>query len=164
MTEGRRSRGRLLVVLTVVVLAIGGAYAAASSGRLPFLRRTWGTVASAVSSAVASAAAPLASAVADSPAVADAGSDAATMPHRQTAPLSSAQLGAPLRHGTFVTECGAPDTMKVVVKADVRLGRAVNVSVKTEPPSLNVASCIEQRARDLQWDVSPKMGHVTVRY
>jgi hypothetical protein len=154
----------LLVVSAVVVLAVAGAYAAASSGRLPFLRRTLGTVASAVSSAVASAAAPLASAVADAPSVADAGPEAAALPHRQTAPLSSAQLGAPLVHGKFVTECGAPEAMKIVLKADVRLGRAVNVSVKTEPPNLNVASCIEQRARDLQWDVSPKMGHVTVRY
>jgi hypothetical protein len=154
----------LLVVGAVVVLAGAGVYAAASTGRLPVLQRTLGTVASAVSSAVASAAAPLASAVADAPAVVDAGSEAAAMPHRQTAPLSSAQLGAPLVHGTFVTECGAPDTMKIVLKADVRLGRAVNVSVKTQPPNLNVASCIEQRARDMQWDVSPKMGHVTVRY
>jgi hypothetical protein len=164
MTQRRRSKGRWLAVSGVVLLAAAGAYAAASSGRLPFLNRTLGTVASAVSSAVASAAAPLASAVADAPSVADAGSEAAATPHRQAAPLSSAQLGAPLVHGTFVTECGAPDTMKVVLKADVRWGRAVAVRVKTEPPSLNVASCIEQRARDLQWDVSPKIGHVTVRY
>jgi hypothetical protein len=86
------------------------------------------------------------------------------MPHRQTAPLSSAQLGAPLVHGSFVTECGAPDNMKVIVKADVRLGRAVNVTVKTDPPNLAISSCIERAARDLQWDVSPKTGHVTVRY
>jgi len=86
------------------------------------------------------------------------------MPRRQTAPLSSAQLGAPLVHGAFVTACGAPDDMKVVIKADVRYGRALNVTVTTTPTNLMVSSCIERATRDLQWDVSPKTGHVTVRY
>jgi hypothetical protein len=124
------------------------------------LNRTWGTVASAVGSAVV---APSSSAPQTDDA-ADAAAEAEAMPHRQTAPLSSAQLGAPLVHGAFVTSCGAPDNMKVVVKADVRLGRAVNVTVKTDPPSLAISSCIERATRDLQWDVSPKTGHVTVRY
>lgn len=152
-----------MLVLGFLVLAGGAAIAAAATGRLPVLRKTWGTVASAVNSAVGSAVAPLSSAAAaDSPA--DAGAEASAMPHRQTAPLSSAQLGAPLVHGGFVSACGAPDNMKVVIKADVRLGRAVTVNVKTNPPNLAVSSCIEQSTRDLQWDVSPKTGHVTVRY
>jgi hypothetical protein len=162
MTRGRRPRGGTILVLAIVVLG-GAAVGAAATGRFPLLQRTWGTVASVVSSAVAAPSSSSSSApLADD--AADAGTEASAMPHRQTAPLSSAQLGAPLVHGTFVTECGAPENMKVVVKADVRLGRALNVTVKTDPPNLAVSSCIERATRDLQWDVSPKTGHVTVRY
>jgi hypothetical protein len=84
--------------------------------------------------------------------------------HRQTAPLSTAQLSAPLVHGKFVVDCGAPDSMKVVMKLDVRMGRALSVSVKTQPPDRAIASCIERKARELRWDSSPKTGHVTVTY
>jgi hypothetical protein len=91
--------------------------------------------------------------------------DASTPPVKhQTGPLSSAQLSAPLVNGAWVTACGAADTMKVVVKLDVKGGRAVKVDVKTEPPDAAVAACIERAARDLRWDVSPKTDHVTVRY
>jgi hypothetical protein len=83
---------------------------------------------------------------------------------RQPGPLSSAQLGAPLVNGGWVTACGAPDTMKVVVKLDVRQGRAVKIDVKTDPTDPVVIGCVERAASDLRWDVSPKTDHVTVRY
>jgi hypothetical protein len=92
------------------------------------------------------------------------GDGSAATPHRQTGPLSSAQLGAPLVRGGWVSACGAPDTMKVVVKLDVRMGRAVKVDVKTDPTDPTVAACIDRAARDLRWDVSPKTDHVTVSY
>ena len=95
---------------------------------------------------------------------APAGDAAAASVHRQTAPLSSAQLGAPLVNGRWVTECGASETMKVVVKLDVKMGHAVKVDVKTDPPDSIVAACVDHAARDLRWDVSPKTDHVTVRY
>jgi hypothetical protein len=158
----RRRTGRIVVVV-ILLLAGAAAAGAAATGRLPVLKRTWSTVASAVGSVVL---APSSSAAPAAPAD-DAGGgtpEAGGLPKRQTAPLSSAQLGAPLVHGSFVTACGAPDDMKVVIKADVRLGRATHVTVKTDPPNLMVSSCIERATQDLQWDVSPKVGHVTVRY
>ena len=82
----------------------------------------------------------------------------------QAGPLSSAQLGAPLVHGAWITSCGAPDTMKVAVKLDVRQGRAVKVDVTTDPPDPVVTGCVERAANDLRWDISPKTDHVTVRY
>jgi hypothetical protein len=94
----------------------------------------------------------------------DAGPDAAFVPHKQAAPLSSAQLGAPLVNGHYVTACGAPDTMKVTVKADVKQGRATTVDVKTDPPDPSVAACVEKFVRDQRWDISPKVGHMTVHY
>jgi hypothetical protein len=90
--------------------------------------------------------------------------DAGPTIRHQAAPLSSAQLGAPLIHGPFVSECGAPETMKVVVKATVKMGRASDVDVKTVPASAPVASCVERAIRELKWDVSPKAEHVTVTY
>lgn len=83
---------------------------------------------------------------------------------RQATPLSNAQLGGPLVHGKFVSACGAPDDMKVVVHLDVKKGHATKVTVKTQPPNPTVASCIERAVRDLQWDISPQVGHVTVTY
>jgi hypothetical protein len=54
--------------------------------------------------------------------------------------------------------------MKVVVKLDVKLGHAVKIDVKTDPPDPGVSACVERAAHDLRWDVSPKTDHVTVRY
>jgi hypothetical protein len=132
----------------------------ASEGKLPVFRRTVATIASSVASSVAEITSPTDSTPAPDRATADSG----VTIHRQTGPLSSAQLGAPLVHGSFVVACGAPDDMKVVVKAAVRMGHAVHVSVKTAPPNPTVASCIERATRDLQWDVSPRTDHVTVKY
>jgi hypothetical protein len=93
-----------------------------------------------------------------------AGDSSAASVHHQAGPLSSAQLGVPLVRGAWVTACGAPDTMKVVVKLDVKMGRAVKVDVRTDPPDPTVSACIDHAARDLRWDVSPKTDHVTVTY
>jgi hypothetical protein len=90
--------------------------------------------------------------------------DAGPRPRRQTAPLSSAQLGAPLVDGAFVSACGAPDNMKVVANVTVKMGRATAVSVTTQPPDPAVRSCIERSMRDMRWDISPEMGRLTVRY
>ena len=154
----KRRSGRLLlaaVFVTASVVLLGSA-----TGRLPFVTRAWGPLTSSVADWASSALAPA------PPADASAGSstDASAAPRRQASPLSSAQLGAPLVHGTFVAACGAPDDMKVTVNATVKMGRAASVGVTTQPPNPVVASCIERAIRDLQWDISPKSDHVTVTY
>jgi hypothetical protein len=155
MQQERRT-GRTIVVLAVFVVVT---VALAATGRLPALAQAWEEVASSVaasrwfpgsSSATGDAGAP--------------GGDAGAKMHRQAAPLSSAQLGAPLVHGAFVSACGAPDDMKIMVTMAVKMGRAVDVTVSTTPPDPTVASCIERATRDLQWDVSPHVGHVSVKY
>src|SRR5579863_6340145 len=150
------------VVLAVFVLSVLGFSALAileQRGKLPPpLAHAYGTVVSLASSASeAFSASPDDSGSAAAPTI-DA-SDAAPLNVRRTtqaAPLSSAQLGAPLVHGKFVTECGAPDDMKVVVKVTVKGGRAIAVDVTTDPPSAAVASCVEKATRSKEWDVSPK--------
>jgi hypothetical protein len=140
----------------VVVVAVAGAGVALwLTGRLPFWKPPGALLADA-GDVIAD----------DAPGVDAAPSaDASARPvRRQPGPLSSAQLGAPLLSGHWFSECGAPDTMKLVVKMDVRQGRAVKIDVKTDPTDPVVIGCIERAASDLRWDISPRTGHVTVRY
>jgi hypothetical protein len=156
-------------VLGLLVLSVGAGAAFAYLGwrrRLPpALADAYGNVAT-LASAAASLAAPVVGAAPDSSATPDAGDAGAVVfrPTTQTAPLSSAQLGAPLVHGKFVSECGAPDDMKVVVKVTVKKGHAVAVTVTTEPANAAIASCVRKATRAKLWDVSPATQHATVTY
>ncbi len=78
--------------------------------------------------------------------------------------LTQAELAAPLSQAPFLTHCGASDQMTVVVRAAVRSGRPVGVTVTTDPPSANVASCIDRAVRGLRWAASPKTDFVTTSY
>jgi hypothetical protein len=142
----RHGRILLLVVAVPAVLLIG----LAATGRFSLLTHAWEGLASTDTSASASSSV--------------ASGDAGLAGRPRVAALSSAQLGAPLVHGTFVTACGAPTDMKVVVKVSVKMGRAVDVKVTTDPPDPVIAACIDKAARDLQWEVSRKTDHVTVTY
>jgi hypothetical protein len=50
------------------------------------------------------------------------------------------------------------------VKVTVKMGRPVDVTVKTDPANGAVASCVQKATREMQWDVSPKTQHATVTY
>jgi hypothetical protein len=92
-------------------------------------------------------------------------SETITMGQSQDQPdLTNAQLSAPLRHASFITGCGAPDDMKVTVRVAVKMGRAVGVTVSTNPPSSGVAACVDRSVRGLQWPVSAKTDFVTTSY
>jgi hypothetical protein len=159
----RRRTGPIVITAVVVLVAVVGS---AATGRLSLLARAWEPVASSVPISAWFTLAPTPE-TSSAPGDADAGApgaDAAAIARRQTAPLSSAQLGAPLVHGTFVSACGAPDDMKVVVNVTVKMGHAVQVTATTQPSNPAVASCIERRTRELSWDISPKTDHVTVTY
>lgn len=80
------------------------------------------------------------------------------------ADLTNAQLSAPLRHASFISGCGAPDDMKVTVRVAVKMGRAIGVTVSTNPPSAGVAACIDRSVRGLQWPQSAKTDFVTTSY
>ena len=149
------------IALALVVIVAAGGYALLRSGRTPApIAKTLHEVASSVASsaaAVASAYEPT-----DAP---DASADASEVWVRQNGPpfehAARGPAGAP---GTFVTECGAPDTMHVTIKVNVKFGRATSVDVKTTPPDKTIAACIDRAIRDKHWDVSPRPGHVSVTY
>jgi hypothetical protein len=157
-----QTRHAILTLFALAVVGIGSLAFLGSKKKLPpQLEDAYGTVAALASSA--SEALATSHTAADGPDAGDAG-PAIVRRTTQTAPLSSAQLAEPLVHGRFVSECGAPDTMKVAVKVSIKKGRAVAVAVTTTPANAAVASCVEKATRDKEWDVSPKTQHVTVTY
>jgi hypothetical protein len=91
--------------------------------------------------------------------------DTITMGQGQDMPdLTNAQLSAPLRHASFIGSCGAPDDMHVSVRVAVKMGRAIGVTVTTNPTSPGVAGCIDSSVRRLVWPQSPKADFVTTNY
>jgi len=157
-----QTRNAILTLVAVSAVGLAALALLGSQGTLPpALAGAYETVASLASSA--SDAFSASRGAYDGPDAGDAGT-ARAQRTTQATPLSSAQLGAPLVHGRFVTECGAPDDMKVVVKVTVKSGRAVAVDVTTDPANAAVASCVEKATREKQWDVSPKTQHATVTY
>ena len=78
--------------------------------------------------------------------------------------LPDAQLSAPMKNAAFISACGAPDSMKVTVKVAIKMGRAVGVSVYTNPPNAGVASCIDGAVRRLGWPANPKMDSFVTSY
>lgn len=140
--------GRIVFALIAggVVVLVG----LSLTGKLPSAARDWSTLASAWTAPSGDAG------------TVDGGADAAVK--AQAAGLSSAQLGAPLYHVGFIASCGAPPDMRVVIKASVKMGRAVDVQASTNPPDPTIEACIELAIRDLRWDASRKTDHLTVRY
>jgi hypothetical protein len=78
--------------------------------------------------------------------------------------LTQAELAAPLAQAPFMSRCGASDDTKVTVRVAVRAGRAIGVTVTTEPKSRALASCIDHAVRGLRWTPNPKTDFVTTSY
>jgi hypothetical protein len=78
--------------------------------------------------------------------------------------LNDGQLGAPMRNASFISGCGAPESMKVTVRVAVQNGRAVGVSVYPNPPNPAVASCVDRHVRALGWPSNAKMDFFTTTY
>ncbi len=78
--------------------------------------------------------------------------------------LTDGQLGAPMRNASFISGCGAPESMKVTVRVAVQNGRAVGVSVYPNPPNPAVAQCVDRHVRALGWPANAKMDFFTTTY
>jgi eukaryotic-like serine/threonine-protein kinase len=78
--------------------------------------------------------------------------------------LTNQQLSGPMQNATFLSACGAPESMKVTVKVAIKMGRAIGVSVYTNPPSGGVAGCVDRAVRNLAWPVNPKMDSFVTTY
>jgi len=71
--------------------------------------------------------------------------------------LTSGQLGASLNNGGYVVGCGAPFSMTVNICAAIQNGRAVGVTVVTDPSNPGVASCISSRIRGMSFPSHPSL-------
>lgn len=78
--------------------------------------------------------------------------------------LTDQQLSGPMHNATFLSACGAPDSMKVTVRVAIKMGRAIGVSVYTIPPNGQVASCVDHAVRGLTWPANSKMDSFSTTY
>jgi hypothetical protein len=75
--------------------------------------------------------------------------------------LSANAYGAVLNNGRYLTGCGVPASMKVTICAAVQNGRAVGVTVRTDPDNKGIASCISGAVRGLSFPSHPRLDVTT---
>lgn len=71
--------------------------------------------------------------------------------------LSVGQLGAVLNNSGYFGHCGVPASMAVNICAAVQNGRAVGVTVSTDPKNPGISSCIASAVRGLSFPSNPKL-------
>jgi hypothetical protein len=71
--------------------------------------------------------------------------------------LTAGAYGAVLNKGTYLNACGVPSNMAVNVCAAVQNGRAVGVTVTTNPPNGGISSCIAGAIRGLPFPSHPRL-------
>ncbi len=80
------------------------------------------------------------------------------------ADLTANQFGSVLNNGGYVVGCGAPQSMHVNVCAAVQNGRAVGVTISTEPPNGGIAGCVANAVRRMSFPSNPKLDIATTRF
>ena len=73
------------------------------------------------------------------------------------ADLTAGAYGAVLNRGGYLNACGVPSNMSVNICAAVQNGRAVGVSVSTDPPNQGIASCVSGAVRSLPFPSHPRL-------
>jgi hypothetical protein len=80
------------------------------------------------------------------------------------ADLTAGQFASVLNNGSYIVGCGTPASMHVSVCAAVQNGRAVGVTVTTEPPNGGISSCIAGAVRRMSFPSNPKLDVATTRF
>ena len=83
---------------------------------------------------------------------------------QKQADLTANQLGQVLNNGSYIVACGTPASMHVNVCAAIQNGRAVGVTVTTDPPSGGIAGCIASKVRGMSFPSNPKLDITTTRF
>jgi len=73
------------------------------------------------------------------------------------ADITAGQYGRVLNSGSYFSHCGVPLSMNVNICAAVQNGRAVGVTVSTQPNDSKKASCIASAVRGLSFPSHPKL-------
>ena len=71
--------------------------------------------------------------------------------------LTAGAYGAVLNKGSYLNSCGVPPSMAVNICAAVQNGRAVGVTVTTDPPSPGIASCVAGQVRSMGFPAHPRL-------
>lgn len=71
--------------------------------------------------------------------------------------MTAGAYGGVLNNGGYVISCGAPMSMTVNICAAIQNGRAVGVTVTTDPPNPGIASCIAGRVRGMGFPSHPAL-------
>jgi hypothetical protein len=78
--------------------------------------------------------------------------------------LAREDYAAILERGSYFSACGTPDSMRVEICAAVRAGRAVGVTVRTQPGSRRVADCVARAVRSLAFPSHPRLDVVRTSF
>ncbi len=78
--------------------------------------------------------------------------------------ITAGQYGRVLNGGGYFSHCGVPMSMNVNICAAVQNGRAVGVTVSTQPSDAKKASCIASAVRGLSFPSHPKLDVTRTRF
>lgn len=81
----------------------------------------------------------------------------ASLPPRPAGSPSAGYYGAILNRGQYLNACAVPNASDVFICAAIRNGVAEGVTVRTHPPSVEVADCVAQQVRRLAFPVKPEL-------
>lgn len=80
------------------------------------------------------------------------------------ADITAGQYGRVLNGGGYFSHCGVPMSMNVSICAAVQNGRAVGVTVSTQPRDAKKTSCIASAVRNLSFPSHPKLDVTRTRF
>ena len=78
--------------------------------------------------------------------------------------LSANAFGSVLNKGTYLNSCGVPSSMSVTICAAVQNGRAVGVTVSTNPKDPKLSSCVAGQIRGLSFPSHPRLDVTTTSF
>ncbi len=87
-----------------------------------------------------------------------------SMGEQGQADLTAGQYGRVLNGGAYFSHCGVPFSMNVSICAAVQNGRAVGVTVSTQPHDAKRVSCITSAVRGLNFPSHPKLDVTRTRF
>lgn len=78
--------------------------------------------------------------------------------------VTAGQYGRVLNQGAYFSHCNVPSSMGVTICAAVQLGRAVGVTVTTQPSDAAKAACVDHAVRGLSFPSHPLLDIVRTRF
>jgi eukaryotic-like serine/threonine-protein kinase len=94
----------------------------------------------------------------------DAYNEEKAMGAQGQADITAGQYGRVLNSGSYFSHCGVPLSMNVSICAAVQHGRAVGVTVSTQPNDPKKESCIASSVRSLSFPNHPKLDVTRTRF